>query len=155
MISDRLWSVFRLLHATLTPHDIHWALTGSLAFAFQGLPVTPHDIDLQTDEVGAYMIEGLFVLAMTRPVRLSATDTIRSHFGALEIDGVKVEIMGDMQHRGDDGRWERPPDLEALIRFIDVVDMRVPVLALEHEYQAYLKMGRADRAAQLKALIQE
>ena len=68
----------------------------------------------------------------------------------MDIDGVRVEIMGDRQQRLDDGMWEAAPDLAEQRRYVMLVDMRVPVLALEYEYDVYLKLGRADRAELLK-----
>ncbi len=155
MISDKHLNAFRKFYAVIHPTDINWVLTGSLAFAFQGLPVTPADIDIQTDTQGAYAIEQHFSDCVVRPVSFSSIERIRSHFGELEIGGVKVEIMGDLQKRLDDGTWETPPDLSLLRRFVDYDGMCVPVLALEYEYQAYLRMGRAKRAMMIKAFIEE
>jgi hypothetical protein len=67
------------------------------------MPVEPRDIDIQTDEAGAYAIARLFSECVTRPIAFSAADRIRSHFGALLVDGVKVEVMGDIHKRPDDG----------------------------------------------------
>jgi hypothetical protein len=69
-------------------------LTGSLSFALQGVSVEPRDIDLQTDETGAYAIEKLFQEQVVKPVAFWASENMRSHFGVLEIAGIKVEIMG-------------------------------------------------------------
>ena len=60
----------------------------------------PHPIrliDLQTDVAGAYAIEHALADKSCRKVEYSAAERIRSHFGALAIDGVTVEIMGDIQ----------------------------------------------------------
>ena len=40
---------------------------------------------------------------MTRAVALRTSERIRSHFGAAEIDGVSVEIMGDIRKRTEGG----------------------------------------------------
>ncbi len=154
MVPVKHLDVFRKVYTTLLQADINWVLTGSLAFAFQGLPVTPADIDIQTDAPGAYAIERHFSDCVVRPVAFSSTGRIRSHFGELKIGGVKVEIMGDMQKRLENGRWETLPDISLLRRFVDYDGMRVPVLALEYEYQAYLKMGRTERAMMIKAFIE-
>lgn len=126
--------------------DVIWALTGSLGHALQGVPVEVHDVDIQTDREGAYEIERRFSEFVVRRVRFSSTDKIRSHFGELRIDGVKVEIMGDVQKRLPDGGWEEPVDVEKHRKFIQVEGMRVPVLKLEYEYRAYLILGRKERA---------
>jgi hypothetical protein len=66
----------------------------------------PHDIDLQTDVQGAYEIERRFSSQVSRNVGFSSTERIRSHFGSLLVEGLVVEIMGDIQKRREDGTWE-------------------------------------------------
>jgi hypothetical protein len=83
----------------------------------------------------------VFQALVTRKVTFSSTKNIRSHFGALVIDGVKVEIMGAIQKRLPDGTWEEPVRVERYKRFVEIEDMHIPVLSLEYEYSAYLKMG--------------
>ena len=56
-MAEALLDVLRLLHQRLEGSSAVWALTGSLGMVLQGLPLEPHDIDLQTDPVGAYEIE--------------------------------------------------------------------------------------------------
>jgi hypothetical protein len=75
---------------------------------------------------------------------------MRSHLGALLIDGIEVEIMGDIQKRLEDGSWESPVDLNSHRRFVNFEGMQVPVLSLEYEAQAYQKMGRLERAEMLR-----
>ena len=52
--------VLRKINAQLNNTSLNWAVTGSLGFALQGVPVEPNDIDIQTDEKGAYKIERHF-----------------------------------------------------------------------------------------------
>ena len=146
-------NVLRKIYTQLKDTNVNWVVTGSLSFALQGIPVTPHDIDIQTDEAGAYEIERCFSEYVVRNVVFSSTDKIRSHFGALLIDGIEVELMGDIQKRLEDGSWEEPVDLERHKRIVEVKGMHIPVLSLEYEYQAYLKIGRLERAQMLKELI--
>ncbi|MGI1690677.1 nucleotidyltransferase domain-containing protein [Thermoanaerobacter uzonensis] len=141
--------VLKKIKDKLDDSDINWALTGSLSFALQGMPVKVHDIDIQTDERGAYEIERLFEKYVIRKVEFSQAEKIRSHFGVLMIDGIKVEIMGDIQKLVDDV-WEEPVDLEKHKKFVYVQGMRIPVLSLDYEYQAYKKMGRIEKAEMIK-----
>ena len=147
-IPQPILEVFRQVYARLQPTDINWVLTGSLAFAMQGVGLTPRDIDLQTDRQGAYRIEALFAGHVTRPVTDSdAAERVRSHYGDLLIEGVLVQIMGDMQKRESLAHeWEAPTDLNAYKRWIEFEHMLVSVLSLEYEAEAYRKMGRLERA---------
>ncbi len=137
-------NVLRQIYTRLKDSYINWVVTGSLGFALQKVPVSPHDIDLQTDEAGAYEIERLFSEDVTRQVAFSSAENIRSHFGALMIDGIKVEIMGDISKQLEDGTWEEPVALERYKQFVEVEGMQIPVLSLEYEYQAYLKLDRIE-----------
>jgi len=80
--------------------------------ALQGVPVEVHDIDIQTDKDGVYEIERCLAEFVIEPVRYSETERIRSHLGMLEIDGIKVEIMGDIQKRLGNQGWEEPIKVE-------------------------------------------
>lgn len=146
MIDKRYIDVFRKIYSRLKNSTINWVVTGSFSFALQGIDLIPNDIDIQTDEKGAYSIENLFREHITQKVKFSSTEKIRSHFGQLLLDGIKVEIMGDIQKRIDDGSWENPVDLLSYKKYIDSLGMKVPVLSIKYEYQAYLKLGRIDKA---------
>ena len=155
MIDPVYMNVLRQIHARLSDTHINWVVTGSLGFALQGVPVQPNDIDIQTDEVGAYQIESLFSDVVIRKVKFSATERIKSHFGALQIDGIQVEIMGNIQKKGADGAWEEPVDPAHYRRMVDIDGLLVPVLSLEYEYQAYLKFGRIERAKMLRRWLDD
>jgi hypothetical protein len=150
MIDPAFIAVLRQIVTELQDSTVNWVLTGSLSFALQGLPLEPHDIDIQTDEQGAYEIERRFASQVSRRVAFSAGERMRSHLGALLIDGIEVEIMGDIQKRLEDGSWESPVDLNSHRRFVNFEGMQVPVLSLEYEAQAYQKMGRLERAEMLR-----
>ncbi|MCC7355023.1 MAG: hypothetical protein IT330_14860 [Anaerolineae bacterium] len=149
-ISPEHLHILRTIHARLENSGLNWVVTGSLGFALQGILVEVRDIDIQTDKAGAYRIEELFSECVTRRVAFSAAEKICSYFGALMIDGIKVEIMGDIQKRLEDGAWEDPVDWESHKRFVEFAEMKVPVLSLAYEYQAYLKLGRLEKAEMLR-----
>ena len=154
MLNPSYLNVLRKIYACLINTNINWVVTGSLSFALQGIALEPHDIDLQTDEAGAYEIERRFSKCLTRKVVFSSSEKMRSHFGALLIDGITVEIMGDISKRLENGTWEDPVNLEHYKRIIVVEGMQIPVLSLEYEYQAYLMLGRIEKAQILKQALQ-
>ncbi|MYE88649.1 hypothetical protein F4X33_06610 [Candidatus Poribacteria bacterium] len=150
MIDPVYLNILRQIHARLANTDVNWVITGSFGFALQGVPVQPNDIDIQTDRAGAYAIESLFSDVVVRKVKFSATERIKSHFGALRIDGLEVEIMGDIQKRGADGVWEEIVDLPRYKQMVEIAGLLVPVLSLEYECQAYIKFGRVEQAKMLR-----
>jgi hypothetical protein len=145
-ISPEHLNALRKVHERLHGSQVTWLVCAGMSLLLQGVPVSAHDIDLETDAAGAYEIERLFAEYVTRRVNFSSTDRIRSHFGALCIDGIKVEIIGDIEIRAEDGTWERSPDLQKHRRFVAVEGMQIPVLSLEYECEAYRKLGRPEKA---------
>lgn len=145
--------ILHQLYTALHGQDILWAITGSTSFALRGLPFTPNDIDLQTDAPGANALENVLRDFVVQPVTFSGTDRIRSHFGTLQLAGVKVEIMGDVE-KWVNGRWEPPPDLAQYREFIQFEGLDLPVLSLEYEREAYEKMGRLETAVILRQWLE-
>jgi hypothetical protein len=144
------FTALRALHARLGEGGVRWALTGSAGFALQGVPASVHDLDVQTDTAGAYEIARRFAECVVESVRFWDSGTMRSHFGVLTVADVRVEVMGDIVKCHPDGSWDAPPDLTAIIRWVEIAGMRIPVLALEYECQAYRTMGRIEKADLLR-----
>ena len=155
MIEDQHLNTLRKIYTRLEDNKVNWVITGSLGMALQGMTVDVHDIDIQTDKDGAYEIERRFSEYIVKPVSYIISERIRSHLGELEIDGIKVEIMGDIQKRSEDQVWEDPVKVELYKCWIGINGIQIPVLSLEYEYQAYLKLGRIERAEMLRNWLQK
>ena len=155
MIPRQYLQVLRKIVTCLRDRPITWVVTGSLGMALQGVPLEVHDIDIQTNRDGAYEIESLLMDYMVKPVRYLESERIRSHLGTLAIDGIRVEIMGELQKRVDDEIWEEPVRVEAHRQWVEIEGMDVPVLSLEYEYQAYLKLGRTEKAEMLRNWLEQ
>ena len=89
MLNPDYLTVLHKINIRLNKTNVNWAITGSLGFALKGVPVEPNDIDIQTDKRGAYEIERYFSEFVTKRVKFSSTERIRSHFGELMIEGIK------------------------------------------------------------------
>ncbi len=120
--------------------------------ALQGVPLVANDIDVQTDASGAYALAQILADVALTPVRYLPSERIRSHYGAYELAGVRVEIMGDME-KWVDGVWEAPVDVRLHRDWVQMGDLNLPVMDLRHEVDAYEKMGRRERAELLKAWL--
>ncbi len=154
-ITPPFLAALRVIVASLDGRGVDWVVTGSLGHALQGVPVQPKDIDLQTDAAGAYAIQDRLSEFVVQPVTFLTSENIRSHLGALLIEGVQVEVMGDVEKRLADGSWTPTPDLSRLRKFMGVAEMRVPVLALAYEAEAYELLGRPERAALIRGILSE
>ena len=140
-------TALRNLYNRLEETDIVWALTGSLGLAIKGIPLTPHDIDIQTDRAGVYEFARIFADDLVQKPFFWESEHTQSWVAKFEMDGIQVEVMGDMRHRDEDGGWDEPPNLAALRLYIQVAEMRVPTLSLDFEEEAYRSMGRYDKAS--------
>ena len=153
MVSARHLHVLRRVCELLEGTDVTWVLTGSLGLALRGVDTEVHDIDVQTDAAGALELERLLAEHVVRPVELKEDALVRSYLGAAEIDGVEVEIIGDIQKRAPGGPWGHPPDLAGLAVVVDAGGVWVPVLPLEYESDAYRAMGRSEKADLIDAAL--
>ncbi|MCL4455471.1 MAG: hypothetical protein M1157_07540 [Deinococcus sp.] len=150
-------AAFRLIYSRLEQSGTNWVLTGSLAFAMQGLPLSPRDIDIQTDKEGAYRFGELFAEYVRHPVGPDrAGERIRSHLGDFVINGVQVQVMGALQKRTSAHReWEPPTDIGRHKCYVEFEGMKVPVLSLSYEAEAYRKMGREERADLIERFLKD
>ncbi len=155
MITPEEKRALRYILDQLSGQLISWAVTGSLSFALHGVDLAVHDIDLQTNREGVYQIQALLSNYVIKPVAFSSTGRIQSHLGRLEIEGVKVEIMGDFQKRLEDGSWEPPVNVEDHKVIVIWEGREVPVLSLEYEIQAYRALGREEKARFVEQWLQK
>ena len=155
MVQKPYLAVLQIIYERLRDASVEWVVTGSLGMALQGMRLEVHDIDLQTDEIGAYEIEKRFAKYIVRPVGHVVSERIRSHFGILEIEGVKVEIMGALQKRLEGRQWEVPVEVTAYRQWVAVRGMRIPVLSLEYEQRAYRELGRVDRVRAIQRWLEK
>ena len=154
MLDSRFMGVLQKIYERLKTCNAPWVITGSFGMVLQGMDMKVHDIDLQTDRRGAYEIEMRFSEYVITPVRYRLSEWIRSHLGKLEIEGIKVEIMGAIQKRIDEHMWEEIVRVEDYRKWVEIEGMQIPVLSLEYEYQAYVKLGRVERGSQIRSWLQ-
>ena len=154
MIPAQFLPPLRTIHASLLNSGVDWAVTGSLGMALQGMDLPVNDIDIQTDEDGAYEIERRLAEYVVVPVLYKASERMRSRLGKLSIEGLRVEVIGGVQKRSQDRVWEPTVDITAHRRWVEVEGMSIPVLSLEYEYEAYRMMGRLEKAELLKKWLE-
>jgi hypothetical protein len=155
LIPEQFLPPLRIILEQLEDAEVEWAITGSLSMALQGMDLEIHDIDIQTDEDGAYEIERRLADFVAQPVLYKSSERMRSRLGRLEIEGVSVEVMGGIQKKLPDGSWEDPVQVGAHKRVIEAEGLSVPVLSLEYEYEAYKLMGREERAKEIRTWLDE
>jgi hypothetical protein len=143
-------SALRVLITCLPLKEINWALTGSTSHALQGVPVEPHDIDVQTDEAGVWKAAEALAAYCVSPPCWTESQTIRSLLGKYAIEGIEIELIGALQKRKPNGSWGTPTDPAEHRRVVEFEDLAIPVLTLEYEAVAYAELGRHERAELLR-----
>ena len=143
----------RILVEKVPPDKILWVLTGSGGLRLQGVDVAVHDLDIQSDEPGIYELARRMARFTKRAPQLMEGERIRSHFGSLLVEGVLVELMGDIQHRKQDGSWDEPPELLSLKRWVPWKGQLIPVLDLRYEARAYSLLGRDDKVKAIRSVL--
>ena len=63
--------------------------------------------------------------------------------------------MGDIQKRLIDQACEEPVKVERFRHWIECEGIQVPVLSLEYESQAYIKLGRTEKAEAIKKWLDQ
>ncbi len=138
-------AVLRTLRERLDSLPCEWAITGSLGLALRGIDIAVRDVDVRTDRAGAQGIACAFADSVDRPVTFTSSESIRSHFGSLRLEGIAVEIMGDMRQRLADGTWEDADAWRRHVTRVEVAGLLVPVLSLAFEREMYARLGRTDK----------
>ncbi len=137
-------AVLRQLAQDLHALDADYRVVGGANLALRGLPVPVRDLDLEMDVKSAYALERRYADHATLPLSWRASESVRSHFGRLEIGGVQVEIIAGLERQLGE-RWV--PSLVFTDELLGLNGVAIHVTALEEEVLAYIRRGRLDRAA--------
>ena len=143
-VKPRWQAVLQKVAGVLNEASVTYTVVGGTSAALHGVPIAVQDIDIETDLAGAYRCQELLSAHVVEPVALRSSDQYRSHLGRLEIDGVLIEIMGDL-HRREDTQWI--PTAAATMKTVLLDGVPVRASELEEETLAYIRRQRLDRAA--------
>jgi Aminoglycoside-2''-adenylyltransferase len=127
VLADTHRHALELVCERLSGTRVSWATSGSAALALQGLPVSCADLDLATTARGAVAVEQALDGHVIEPVGYRARGAIRGHLGRVELAGIEVEVVGDIQNRLPDGTWTPPPHLSERITHVPLNEKRCPV----------------------------
>ena len=155
ILEKKLYETLSLITALLKDTTHPWAFTGSVGISLQGVDLEIGDIDIQTDQAGAYQIQDRLSQYLITPVRWLASPNIQSHFGTFRINEIDVEVMGDMKKKLENGSYIAAPDLNQVIQYIQHKDVKYPVLALAYELEAYRILGRDATVQKIETFLKQ
>jgi len=153
LLEPKLVDVIEIICKRLRGKDIRWVVDGSLALFFHGvkIPSRPQDIDLNTDEMGAYRINEVLKEYEIRAVKWKKTEHIASHFGVFMINDIRVEVMGDLRIWNDD--VSHHCDMKYIIKKAKTVNIKgqlVRLMPLEESLIGYMLLERNRRVDEIK-----
>jgi predicted nucleotidyltransferase len=150
VIDSGILKVLQIIVRHLKGEDVRWTIMGSVSLALQGIDTDLDDVDLLTDEHGAFKISALLKEFEVKPVSFSRTDPFESFYGIYDIEGTKVDVMGDLRVRLH-GTWVSLSDRLKSPSFVQIDTMNIPVSSLHDQLLFYEKLGREkDRERILK-----
>jgi hypothetical protein len=153
MLTKKFQAVIHKLTRDFKQCPYPWALTGSAGMVLQGMQMAVHDIDIQTTREGAVWISGQMKDNQVQPLHHWETTVMLSWYSRFKVEGISVEVIGDIQKRDQNGKFGIPPDLLKVIKYVDNGTIRIPVLDLTYEEMAYRRIGKIDKARQIAAFI--
>lgn len=144
-VSPTWKSTLRNIASELNNAGVSYTVVGGASIVLQGISIPLKDIDIETNRSGAYRFQELFQAYTLEPVGLKESETYRSYYGRFIIDGVLVEILGDILRR-EGSQWiPTSCSTQTIIKHNGI-----PIVCswLEEETLAYIRRGRMNRAAQ-------
>ena len=144
-IRQTLFHLTPILNAT----GAAWALGGSCNLALHGVRLTPHDIDIITDQAGAHRIgDALQHLAEEKQVvAWSEGERIRSHWGIYRLGEIEIDVVGAGELReGEDWIPPGPPaEWRTEAMTLPGSEVTVTTFTLEYERDAYRRLQREEK----------
>jgi len=151
MIDFKIIKALKLIESKLRGSGVRWVLAGSVSLVLQGVDVKPNDIDILTDEKGAFEINRILKDYEVKPVRFCRSKIFQSYLGEFEIEGVKVEVMGGLKEFVK-GEWRSLSQRLSTSRIIEIEGIRLPVSQLEDQLRSYQVLGRRKDSSKVRKI---
>jgi hypothetical protein len=125
----------------LQGHDVEWLVVGTASLALQGVDIQPHDIDIISTKEDTFKIGEILKEFEIQPVKFGRTHLFESYMGVYEIDGLKVEVMGDFKEKRDN-EWFSLEERMLSPVIVEIDGIPIPVSSLENQIVSYEKLKR-------------
>jgi hypothetical protein len=104
-----------------------------------------------TTKEGAYKISSLLREYEVEPIKFGRTKIFSSHLGRFLVDGIKVEVMGNLKCKVK-GKWISLTSRLKRLEYVKVRDTRIPVPGLEDQLKVYSKIKRRKNLEKVKKI---
>jgi hypothetical protein len=134
-----------------------WAFGGDAGEIIKGVNVRTDYLEIVTTKEGteeiSRLLAGYVTLAPAAAEKRLSRDAdfggkmlpiyIRSHYAELKVDGVRVELYGDLQFKVAEWDWGDPIDYE--VEHVNIIGKNVPTIPLRLKSELDLGLGWLDR----------
>ncbi len=149
---EKILKALELICRRLNCSGVRWVVGGSASLALQGVEVLPEDIDIITDMEGAYRMQEILGDFIVEPVRFSSNEVFSSHYGVFEVEGVRVEVMGELRIRAGSEWVNLSKRLENPL-YVNILDLMVPVSRLEDHLRSYRLLNRPKDREKIQKIL--
>ena len=139
-----------------------YAIRGTTSLVLQGIDMKVDDIDIICDSQTALRFNELFKEEITDTIKYSESDKYKSYFGKMILDGILVEIMGELQINtsknveGKSKSWSNVYDgSDDEVNIISIDGVNIRVTRLEVELAMFSQMGRWNAYQKIKRQVEE
>ena len=157
MINQTIATALKKISHMLQGHDVEWLVVGTASLATQGVDLQPGDIDIITTKDDVFKISKILKKYEIKPVEFGRTPLFESYMGVYEIDGVKVEVMGDFREkRGNE--WVSLNERLLSPVIIEIDGIPIPVSSLKDQIESYEKLGRpkdSERIGKIREVLEQ
>ena len=129
-----------------------YAIRGTASLVLQGLKMGVQDIDLVGDKEMALAANKILAEYLVEAVDYKESEKFRSYFGKFEIEGVRVEIMGEWEIKDKKGVWQGPYTGDRC-QVIVIGGKEIKVTTIEEELKVSAIMGRWNEYWKIKKQV--
>lgn len=154
MLSENQNDVLKIIYKGLKYLDLNWMLIGSVNHVIQGMRKTPHDIDLIVETKQELLkIEEQFKCHSIKPTQYKDYGEYSSYELNLNINSIPIQIMGEYRRIDGQNVWGELNRFKEK-KHVMYEGMKLPILSLRQEYNAYVITGRNKKALKIKEQIE-
>lgn len=133
-------------------HSVPYAIRGTASLVLQGLDMNVDDIDIVCSKDVALKINEILKEYLVVPVSYKESVKFKSYFGEFNIEGVKVEVMGDWQIKKPNGEWSSIYN-GSEHTLVTLGTATIPVTTVESELKMFSDMGRFTALKKIKSQL--
>ncbi len=167
VIPHQYVDVLLALHERLDGGGIKWVVSGEAAESLQTVTVEPECLEIVCSKKDAQQLHDAVldfspkqISHKTQALPQNAVHEgnqypvfLRSHYFDFTLNGVLIQVHGDMQYKVND--WEWGDTFEFTPNYINVVGKKTAVTPLSILYEIYASLGWTEKAQRIRLVLEK